>query len=473
MNTSRISYGFLLSFLGGLLALRWWQPPYPIPVWIFLCGAVVLLTAMSFVLQKRTTLRLSAAVACGMLLACVSAQRTMHVSTPLDIESSAIGERATIYGWVTSPPDVRPTVTKLTISVVRIADSNGERPAKGKVLVNDYDAWPPVRYGDPVTAEGVLQLPEAINGFDYPHYLELSGARAIITRAKIEKASGLPQPPSARTWAVLGWLSALRTGVEDQIGMILPEPHASLLAGLLTGTRRGLSEELSDNFRRAGLMHIVAVSGYNVTIVLSLINSVLFWISVRRRFVPLAIMATLFALFTGAGAPVVRATIMGILGLLAISTERVASVRLLILWTALLMLMWNPLLLWYDTSFQLSFLAVIGLSELSSALQPYLKRAPQAFAIRESLTATLAAQIATIPFSILLFRQFSLIAPLTNIIAAPLIPLAMLLGFAATMFSFIWLPLGMIAGAYAWWILQLILWIAELGSGMPLASIAF
>lgn len=473
MTSSRVSYGFLVFYLCTLLLLRWWQSPYPLPVWIAVSGVPAALLMAALVSQKRTTLMVSAAAGCGVLLAFVTASRTLHSTGPSDIESFARGERVTVSGWVTDAPDVRPTVTKLAVSVVTLTDEAGTHEARGIVLVNDHDAWPPVRYGDAVTVRGVLRRPEVIEDFDYPRYLELSGIRALIMRGTVTEAAGLAEPPPARTWKALRLLSDIRTRMEDRIGLILPEPHASLLAGLLTGTRRGLSEEWTERFRRAGLTHIVAVSGYNVTIVLALLGGMLFWIPVKKRFLPLAAAAALFALFTGAGAPVVRASVMGVLGLLAISTERVASVRLLILWTAFLMLLWNPLLLWYDASFQLSFLAVIGLSELSPLLQPYLKRVPETLAIRESLTATLAAQIATIPLSILLFRQFSLIAPLSNILAAPLIPPAMLLGFIATILSALWLPLGMLAGAYAWCALELILIIAKTAGGLPLASVSF
>ncbi len=476
MKSSRVSYGFLITFFGALLCLRFWQPLILPPVVTIILAAVTgAFVALSFVFQKRTTLcATGASVTLGVLLACTSAASAVHVTQPEDIESFALGKSVTLHGWIAEPADVRPTLTKLTVAVDEVTDEAGTHTAQGRVLFNAYGLWPPLEYGDEVRIEGKLTRPEVIEDFDYPHYLELSGIRALMTRGQITKAdAGHPPPSSARTWKALRLLTDLRTTVENEIGLILPEPHASLLAGLLTGTRRGLPAHLTDDFRTAGLTHIIAVSGFNVTIVLTILGGLLFWIPLKRRLLPLAGAAVLFCVFVGAGAPVVRATIMGLLGLLAIGTGRVTTTRLSILWTGFLMTAGNPLMLWYDASFQLSFLAVIGLAELSTPLKRWFRAVPETLAIRESLTATVAAQIATIPLSILLFRQFSLIAPVSNVLVAPLIPLSMLLGTVATLLGFLWMPLGLIAGYLTWALLELIMLVAHVAALVPLASIRF
>lgn len=473
MKTSAISYGFLLSFLCSLLFYRW----YPVPILsaavvVLICASV--LAAAFWYTKKKHHALVVVAISSGVLLSLVMLWHMTHVTEPEDIEYFANDTTVTLSGWVTEPPDVRPTVTKLTVNVTELENESGVHSVNGRVLVNDINAWPAILYGDHVTIRGKLRRPEMIDSFDYPHYLEITGVRAVMTRGSIQKSLPDAAPPfSARPWWLIGKLSVLRTAVENQIGLVLPEPHASLLAGLLTGTRRGLSVDLSAAFRRSGLTHIVAVSGYNVTIILTLCSSFLFWVPIKKRLLPLAIGAGLFALFVGAGAPVVRAAIMGVLGLVALSAGRVATTRLLILWTAFIMVLWNPIILWYDASFQLSFLAVLGLSEISPWLKPLLKRVPETLAIRESLIATLSAQIATIPLSVVLFHQFSLIAPLSNILVAPLIPLSMLLGFVATMLSYIWMPLGLLVGYYAWFTLELILKIAVITGSLSFASINF
>ena len=77
----------------------------------------------------------------------------------------------------------------------------------------------------------------------------------------------------------------------------------------------------------------------------------------------------------------------------------------------------------------------------------------------------------TLPLTISVFRQISIVAPLTNVLVAPLIPLAMLSGFIATLAGILWLPLGMALGYPAWAVLELIILIAQTGARLPLAAI--
>ena len=252
---------------------------------------------------------------------------------------------------------------------------------------------------------------------------------------------------------------------------IYPEPHASFLAGLLTGSRRGIPDHLLKSFNIVGLTHIIAISGYNITIVMTLITGLLFWLPLRWRLVPSIVAIVLFTLFVGASASVVRAAITGTLGLIAIQTGRQRDMRLAILWTAFAMLLWNPKYLWYDASFQLSFLAVIGLNELSPLLETFLKRIPHILGIHESLQATLAAQLAAMPWIALLFHRLSLVSPIANILVAPLVPLAMLFGFLGTTVSFFWFFGGQLIAYIGWGLLELITVIAEKLSQIPFASL--
>lgn len=469
MKTMKPTLGFLISFIVVLFTLRFWQmPQYPMAIYAFLIGfcAFLIFLALS---QKRTTVWIFVGITLGIMLACVSAERTQHITTPVDIESFADGEAHELHGWIVEDPDVRPTQTRLVIAVDSV---DSTKKVVGRILVTEYGGYPPHRYGEEVTVYGKLRLPEVIEGFDYPHYLELSGIRALVSRGSVQTAStGEKRPAHARTYAVFGLLYDLRKSIEDRIGLILPEPHGSLLAGLLTGSRRGLPDHLSDDFRTSGITHIIAVSGYNITIILTLLSSALFWLPLKRRFWPLVLIVTAFTIFVGAGAPVVRAAIMGILGLVALQAERVAIPRLTILWTAFFMLLWNPLQLWYDASFQLSFLAVIGITEFGPFLKKALKRVPETFAIRESLVATIAAQLGTLPVSILIFRQFSLVSPLTNILVAPLVPLAMMLGTLSLLTSVLWVPLALVPGYVTWGVLELILLIGKIGAAIPFAAI--
>lgn len=474
MKTSTISYGFLGFFLLTIFALQWWQLP-DYPLWLTGCMSLLLIIGIIFYALKkfRGEGRMLFACSLGILIALISVSRTTHITTKDDVEYYADGEIHELHGRVIDAPDSRPTVTKLTVLADHISTDSGTKLVTGRVLVNDNGGWPEHPYGERVTVRGKVEKPLPIDTFAYDEYLSVRGIYAIVPRARVERApDDATHPMNVIEW-LTGAIFSLRTHFEDQINRVFPEPHASLLAGLMTGSRRGIPKHLTDDFRSAGITHIIAISGYNVTIILTLLSGLLFWVPLKKRFPMLVIGILLFTIFVGGSASVVRASIMGILGLLALQTGRQTSTILSILWTGFLMLVWNPKYLWYDASFQLSFLAILGLALLSNPLKKLLKKVPETLALRESLIATIAAQIATIPLTIILFRQFSLIAPVTNILVAPLIPLAMLLGFIATIVSAVWMPLGLVIGYLAWAVLQAIIMIAQICAHVPGAVISW
>ena len=464
----------LLSFLSGVFLQRFIDPfLVPLHLWIAYVMIVAIVVLVAEFFGKRTTVNTLLCINLGVLLACITVVIHTPANDPRRIEHFTSGENATVIGWVTDAPERKPTVTRYTIDTAVIEIASQKIPMHGRILISDYATFPAYNFGDLVEVTGKLEMPKALDHFDYPSYLRVKGITALIQRARISLADTTINPPLAIRYSPQRVLVPLREWFERQITLILPEPHASLLAGLLTGSRTGLSKDVSNDFRSSGLSHIVAISGFNITIILSLLSGMLFFMPRQKRLIPLVLGISTFALFVGAGAPVLRATIMGILGLIALEAERKTTPRLLILWTAVLMTLWNPLSLQYDVSFQLSFLATLGLSEIGPHLKKILKHVPNALGIRESLSATLAAQIATIPLSVLIFRQFSLIAPLTNLLTAPLIPLAMLIGFIATLLGILNQSLGLFVGYYAWAILELILKIAHLGSIVPFAVVGW
>lgn len=457
----------LSVYLMTLLAARWW----PING---LLGAA-LATAITGIVCLRWYRQLGGtmlAVALGLMFA-VLIQATRIPTLPHDdISRWAAHAPATIDGWIAEAPERQPTRTRYVVQVAQRMDNNGDpHEISGRIIINDTATWPMYDIGDAVHVRGTIELPGMINTFDEAASLRVRGITAVIRRASLEPWNTAHPAPRKLRWTPMRPLNTIRAWCERQITRILPEPHASLLAGLLTGSRVGLPREIADAFRVAGLSHIVAISGYNITIILALCSHALFWLPRRKRLVPLIMGTVTFVLFVGAGAPVVRAGIMGILGLLALEADRPLSPRLLTLWTATLMAAWNPLMLQYDVSFQLSFLATMGLVELSPMLLGMLWRVPSILAIRESLAATIAAQIATLPLSILIFRQFSLVAPISNLLVAPLIPLAMLTGAIATLVGAVAEPIGLLLATAAWLILSAILHIGILSASLPLASL--
>ncbi len=473
MKASHLSYGFLLSFLLTAFFLQWASPPFTTPVWLAAFFVTVLLVALCAVRQLRLLIAPTAAAALGMFVAMIAISMHAHVSLPTDIENATDGKKHALHGFIVADPDKRPMQTKYTVAVDTMRDEHGEwQPVTGRVLVTDRQGWPEHAYLDEVHVSGKLERPGKIEDFSYDNYLRMHDIYAVIYVANVTTIAPQSYPTGFLGYrTIFAGLLRLREGFESQIARVYPEPHASFLAGLLTGSRRGIPDALTEQFRISGLSHIIAISGYNITIIIALLSGLLFFVPFRLRFPVLSVGIIAFTVLVGASASVVRAAIMGILGLLAIQLGRQAQIRLSILWTAFLMVLWNPTLLWFDAGFQLSFLAVIGLSELSPWLTRVFHRVPDTLGIRTSLIATVAAQIATLPLLILLFKRVSIISPIANLLVAPLIPLAMLTGFVGTVLSFVWFPLGQLVAYAGWGLLELIILIAKLCAAIPYASV--
>ena len=225
--------------------------------------------------------------------------------------------------------------------------------------------------------------------------------------------------------------AATRSSVTRHIRGIFPGDAGELLAGMLYG-ERGLSPDAKQAFRSAGLTHLVAVSGSNVSIViigLSRLLSVFRW---RRKGMFAVLICALvgFVLFVTPQAPVVRAAIMGWLIALAPIVGRIPKTSHLLLVSAVLFTIWQPESLLYDPSFALSFLATLGLMTYGSAVSSSLQgKMPDL--LREALSSTIGATLLTTPYAMWAFGQASAIGLLANIFAVPLVPWIMGVGALA------------------------------------------
>lgn len=261
----------------------------------------------------------------------------------------------------------------------------------------------------------------------------VSEGQIVSARGKLGRALGRAE---SQIWyadvQIISATPPLPTRVKklltDGMERALPKDSASLAQGLVFGGQRGLSRELQAASRAAGLTHIVAVSGYNLTIIVLLVLALS-----RRRHLGSVVVALgliiCFVVMTGASASVVRAGVMAGLVLIVGLSRRKLDNRVALGVTILAMTMWSPRYLYSDLSWQLSVLALVGVLFLAPALLP---RSPKRHTLLwEMLTVSLAAHLATAPLIAYIFGGFSLVAPLANLIVLPLIPLAMLAAFLA------------------------------------------
>lgn len=242
---------------------------------------------------------------------------------------------------------------------------------------------------------------------------------------------------AVRLNAAVGWhpgrtLDAWRTMLTRRIQGIMPGDAGALLSGILYG-ERGLSQTTSAAFKTAGMTHLIAVSGSNIAIVISLFVPCFLFVGYRRKaaIVLSGAAVALFVLFVGAQASVIRAALMGWLALLARVFGRKASAGRLLVVAATIIVLFDPWALSFDAGFALSFLATWGLLTWSRPLQEWLKWMPETFGLREAASTTMAATLVTFPYSLWAFDSASILGLLTNLFAVPIGGLAMLWGAVA------------------------------------------
>ena len=249
---------------------------------------------------------------------------------------------------------------------------------------------------------------------------------------------------------------------------VLPETESNLLLGILIGARKALPKEVIDNFNITGTSHIIAISGYNISIIATSLTFVSFYIGRKLNTWLILIIVCSFVIMSGASSSVVRAAIMGSLFLLAGRAGRLYAIVPSLCFAAFIMLLWNPYILYFDASFQLSFLATAGIVFIVPPLNQLFERLPKLFGVKEILITTFAAIVSTLPLILHTFGRLSLVAPLTNILILPFVPATMLFGFL------IGLPIvGAGFGLLAHELLKYTLFITSSLAKMPYASTTY
>lgn len=384
-----------------------------------------------------------------------------------DVPVNAISERqgyGVFRGCVVEEPDVRVDKVKYVVGARELHGDSGWREVSGNVLVN-ANRYPVYGYGECLTVKGKLEQPGKIEEFDYGSYLARYDIFSVVYRAEIEKSDQKMEQ------GFFGNILKLKNIFAEKLNGLFSEPHASFMAGLLLGSRKGIPEALMLNFNATGLTHIIAISGYNITLIIVLVSAMLGFLSRNKKIFFSIIFVILFVVFVGMSAAVVRAAIMGIIGLLALWFGRIYFVELSLLLAAFFMTLWNPKVLVYDVGFQLSCLATAGLIYCPEKIQSWFRWLPNSFGIREAMTMTVAAQIFALPVIVGTFERFSVIAPIANVFVLPFIPLAMVFGFFAVMFGFLSGFLGVVIGFCGYLILETVIFLVNFFAGLPLASI--
>lgn len=464
MYPYRILQGMLGAFLIGVALASWLVIP-AIMLWL-----VLLLAGICMAIRRPKVM------VCGCVLASLllGLWRTSAViETPSVLWNlSARKQVVTLEGYADG--DATPASNQRTqwpFHVIRVRIDDMVMLTDDRVMVFAAMGAAP-RYGQILSITGKLQQPKNAGDFDYVSYLSKEGIHALMYFPEYDVPDGMRLP-----WAQLVRIAIQRQlyGVRDHIAAAITravrQPEASYLVGILVGAKGTISAEMKDAFARTGTSHIITISGYNITIIASVLALLCAPLGRRRAFIAVLVGIGLFTLLTGASASVVRAALMGVLALSAQQVGRTQNTETSILLAASLMCAYNPLILRWDIGFQLSFLALIGIVYIEPLVRPTIQFIFRYASVANVAATTLAAQIAVLPLLLYDFGQLPVYGLPVNLLVLPLVPLAMALAVltagAGIGASFAGLFFGQLAWLVAAFQLLVIQWFSHLPYAAP------
>ncbi|MBI2029583.1 ComEC/Rec2 family competence protein [Candidatus Gottesmanbacteria bacterium] len=265
------------------------------------------------------------------------------------------------------------------------------------------------------------------------------------------------------------------------INFYLPEPEASLLTGMLFGVTENFSPEFKEALITTGTIHVVALSGTNISLITNLIAKFTFFAG-RRLSVIISIISVIsYVIFVGPSPTIVRAGIMGGISLLGLYFGRQVFALWSLVFTAIVMVLFDFSIL-TNVSFQLSFFSTLGILVFAPSPVTRVIKKDIDFITSilidiksifwENLRTTLAAQIGTLPIILFTFKRVSTIAPLTNVLVGWTVPLATISGMIAVLLGSIFPDLGWVVSWISYAFLYLFVTIVDLTSRIPFANIA-
>ncbi|MGL4832763.1 MAG: ComEC/Rec2 family competence protein, partial [Propionibacteriaceae bacterium] len=309
--------------------------------------------------------------------------------------------------------------------------------------------WSRLSPGSRIRVQGTVSLPHS------------DSAPRIVLHAT-QRYTLIDEPGAAPRF-----LHRVRQGL-GETSATLPMPEAALLPGIVIGQTSAIPDVVTQQFRDAALLHVLAVSGANLSILLGFGLLLAGWCGVRgyQRLALAALVTAIFVALCGTEPSVVRASAMGVVALTAVGSGASEGRALRHLCVAILVVLALDPWLAVSWGFALSVAATAGLVLLSGPWAQHLAAwLPRWLA--EAIAIPLAAQCATEPVVVLLSGQISIVGVVANVLVAPCIAPATILGFAATALSLGGASLGRIAAVPAGWCCHVIAWVAQHCSQLP------
>lgn len=337
-----------------------------------------------------------------------------------------------LSGFIDSDPEIKDKHTSFVFRAQEIQVNKLKWRCRGKVLVK-VDFPQDLNYADNLILQGVLRRPYGFSSgsCSYRDYLSRQGIYLVMHIKNSLQI--IPQLNKGGSKLIIFSLW-LRTRMEQVISRYLPDLPAGILSAMVLGQRRAIPWLVNNSMVKSGTVHILVVSGFNVGIVAFFANLLLKIIRIRRkgRIILVAICLFIYCLVTGATNPVIRATVMGLIFLLAYLLKREPDMYNCLASAALFILIINPRQL-FDVGFQLSFASVLAIVYLYPRLKWFLhmdncKIRVLRF-ICEGCLVSFCAWLGTIGIIAYNFRIIAPVTVLANILIVPLATLITLCGF--------------------------------------------
>jgi len=368
-----------------------------------------------------------------------------------------------IRGIIIKDPVRRRFYTNIVISPEQ---TKGLQRTRGLILVRIRACNLKFKYGDKVQMFGKLSQPYwsgNIGTFNYRKYLERHHIYGIM---KIKDAENIKIIARNEGNFIIGKALTLKNTIKMINKRSLPDPQAAMLNGILLGMREDIPKQIFDMFRKSGIVHILAVSGLHVGLIL-----LMFWGFLKLCRIPkkiaaliLILLVTLYCMVTGMRDPIFRTTVMALAVLVAIIIDREQNFYISVSLACLVLLLINPYSL-FNAGFQLSFIATLGIICLAPNLYKYgLELAPVLKVPRFLSTAfavSLSAQISIMPIVAYHFNYLSLWSVFTNILILPIVACILALGLLGSVFGILWIKLAYIFSMPNWILLTILLRLIE------------
>lgn len=424
LTKSKIFLIFIISFVVGIFFSNFYILNYQFYFFITL----FLLFIVSLILRNKIFLVFllgMLSIFCGFYYFNYFFTRIIPQSMPYD---KIISFDGVIYTY----PDERQSITKYTVNVTRC----DLKEVIGKNILVDLPKYPQYKFNDTITLTGKLEKPTNFDEFDYEMYLARYQIFALIKYNQFDdNAISVSKISSNNKPNISSLIFELRSRIYTNFKKIFAEPNSGIMSAIILGLKRAIPDDFMEKLRLIGLSHIVVISGFHVAVMIKIFQSITSSWSKKLSFLIGTLFLISFVILTGGAPSVIRASIMAWLFLLAPILGRRGKITNILALTIFLMIIENPLILVYDVSFQLSVLAVLGLIYIMPLFDRFFSRFGKI--IGSAISATLSAQIMTLPIILASFGRISVVAPITNIMITPFLSIIIPYGLIVAVISLI------------------------------------